>query len=85
MKHTLSNLALLAAAGTLLSGTAFAGDAVVPTKAAKPATQERGTDAQAPKLKPAASAEVARKDPKAEAPGKTRQLEVPVSVVLAAD
>jgi len=84
MKHTLSNLALLAAAGTLLSGTAFAGDAVVPTKAAKPATQERGTDAQAPKLKPAASAEVARKDAKPDA-GKTRQLEVPVSVVLAAD
>jgi hypothetical protein len=85
MKPTLSNLALLAAAGTLLSGTAFAADAVVLAKAAKPAAQERGAESQAPRLKPVARAEVAHKDAKADGAGKPRQTEVPVSVVLSAD
>lgn len=85
MKTTLSNLALLAAAGTLLSAGAFAGETAVSTRAAKTAVQEpRGSDAQAPRIKPAAGAEVSRKEAKPDA-GKPRQTEVPVAVVLAAD
>jgi len=83
MKPSLLNLVPLAIAGTLLAGPVLGAD--LASKPVKPAAQERSSAAGAPKLKPAASSEFARREVKAEAPDKTRQLEVPVTVVLAAD
>ena len=85
MKLTVLKLAPLAVVATLLAGPVFAADVAPVTKSVKAVAQERNAESSAPKQKPAASTEPARKDVKAEAPGKTRQLEVPVSVVLAAD
>jgi hypothetical protein len=84
MKLLSSSLVLLALTGTLLPGPAAAAEVAIksdkPDKAAAPERSGSG-QATAPKLKPVSSPEVARKDGKADAPGKARQLEIPVSVL----
>jgi hypothetical protein len=76
-------LVLLTLAGTLLAGSALAGEAAVTGKSdiAAAAERSRASDAAPTRSKAAASPELARPGGKVDVVDKKRPLEVPVSVL----